>query len=179
MPAMARWPGVIQPGQLVGDIIHETDLFTTYFARLGGATENTPTDRIIDGIDQTALFLKDDTFSRRDYVFIYTGNILAATVKGRYKRAWVGEKPGLSGPLSSTSTPTREKKTPRWSRCSRPRECSTSLSSATNSGWRSIRIRGGPRFSAHRHRERAPGNQGRRSAARGSLETPVRSARHH
>ena len=96
VPAMAWWPGVIAPGQLVGDIIHATDLFTT-FARLGGATQSIPTDRIIDGIDQTALFLKGDTFSRRDYVFIYTGNILAATVKGRYKRHWVGEKPGLSG----------------------------------------------------------------------------------
>ena len=95
-PAMAWWPGTIAPGQTVGDIIHETDLFTT-FAHLGGATENIPTDRIIDGLDQTALFLKGDTFSRRDYVFIYTGNILAATVKGRYKRVWVGEKPGLSG----------------------------------------------------------------------------------
>ncbi|MGA8825732.1 MAG: sulfatase-like hydrolase/transferase, partial [Pseudolabrys sp.] len=96
VPAMVWWPGVIAPGQTVGDIIHETDLFTT-FAHLAGATANIPTDRIIDGVDQSALFLKGDTFSRRDYVFIYTGNILAATVKGRYKRAWVGENPGLSG----------------------------------------------------------------------------------
>jgi Sulfatase len=66
-------------------------------ARLGGAAQNVPTDRIIDGVDQTALFLKGDTFSRRDYVFVYTGPILAATVKGRYKRVWVGKKPGLSG----------------------------------------------------------------------------------
>jgi arylsulfatase A-like enzyme len=96
VPAMAWWPGVIAQGQTVGDIIHETDLFTT-FARMAGATEYIPTDRIIDGIDQTTLFLKGDTFSRRDYVFIYTGTTLAATVKGRYKRVWVGEKPGLSG----------------------------------------------------------------------------------
>jgi arylsulfatase len=96
VPAMAWWPGMIGPGQTVGDIIHETDLFTT-FAHFAGATENIPTDRIIDGIDQTALFLKGDTFSRRDYVFIYTGNVLAATVKGRYKRHWVGEQPGLPG----------------------------------------------------------------------------------
>ena len=68
VPAMAWWPGVIAPGQTVGDIIHETDLFTT-FARLGGAMEHVPTDRIIDGVDQTALFLKGDTFSRRDYVY--------------------------------------------------------------------------------------------------------------
>jgi arylsulfatase len=96
VPAIAWWPGMITPGQTVGDIIHATDLFTT-FARLGGATDNIPTDRVIDGIDQTALLLEGDTHSRRDYVYIYTGPILAATVKGRYKRVWVGEKPGLSG----------------------------------------------------------------------------------
>ena len=56
VPAMAWWPGVIAPGQTVGDIIDETDLFTT-FARLGNtADQYVPTDRIIDGVDQTALF---------------------------------------------------------------------------------------------------------------------------
>ena len=97
VPAIAWWPGVIEPGQVVGDIIHETDLFTT-FANLGGATEHIPTDRVIDGVDQTAVFLEGDTHSRRDYVHIYTGPILAATVKGRYKKHWAGSKPGLSGP---------------------------------------------------------------------------------
>lgn len=96
VPAMAWWPGTIAAEQTVGDIIHETDLFTT-FAHLAGAMDHIPTDRIIDGVDQTALFLNGDTFSRRDYVFIYTGDVLAATVKGRYKRVWVGEHPGLSG----------------------------------------------------------------------------------
>ena len=96
-PAMARWPGVIEPGQVVGDIIHITDLFTT-FARLGGALDAVPTDRIIDGIDQTSLFLNGDTHSRRDYVTIYTGPVLAALVKGRYKRHLIGAQPGLSGP---------------------------------------------------------------------------------
>jgi len=97
VPAIAWWPGVIEPGQIVGDIIHETDLFTT-FARLGGATKHIPRDRIIDGVDQTALILEGDTHSRRDYVHIYTGPLLAATVKGRYKKHWAGAKPGLSGP---------------------------------------------------------------------------------
>ncbi len=94
--AHARWPGVIEPGQIVGDIIHETDLFTT-FANLAGAKQYIPTDRIIDGVDQTAIFLEGDTQSRRDYVFIYTGDQLAATVKGRYKRDWRNATPGLSG----------------------------------------------------------------------------------
>jgi arylsulfatase len=88
VPAFAWWPGVIAPGQLVGDIIDCTDLFTT-FARIAGATENIPTDRIIDGIDQTSLLLNGDTFSRRDYIHIYTGTTLAATVKGRFKRHWL------------------------------------------------------------------------------------------
>ena len=96
VPAMAWWPGVIEPGQTVGDIIHETDLFTT-FATLAGASQYIPRDRIIDGIDQTSLLLNGDSFSRRDYVHIYTGPLYAATVKGHFKRHWLGELPGLSG----------------------------------------------------------------------------------
>lgn len=94
--AHARWPGVIKEGQIIGDIIHETDLFTT-FANIAGAKKYIPTDRIIDGVDQTSLLLNGDGESRRDYVFIYTGNQLAATVKGRYKRDWRNAVPGLSG----------------------------------------------------------------------------------
>ena len=94
--AHARWPGVIKEGQIIGDIIHETDLFTT-FAHIAGAKQYIPTDRIIDGVDQTALLLEGDSNSRRDYVFIYTGDQLAATVKGRYKRDWRNAIPGLSG----------------------------------------------------------------------------------
>jgi arylsulfatase len=87
---------VIAPNQIVGDIIHVTDLYTT-FANLAGAKKYIPTDRIVDGVDQTSLFFNGDANSRRDAVHIYTGDILAATVKGRFKRRWTGELPGLSG----------------------------------------------------------------------------------
>lgn len=90
--AAALWPGVIQPGQVVGDMIHLVDLFTT-FARLASATQFIPTDRIIDGIDQTALLMKGDTNGRRDYNFIYAGPTLAATVKDQYKMHWVSDDP--------------------------------------------------------------------------------------
>lgn len=89
VPAFAYWPGMIEPNQAVGDIVHVTDLYTT-FSRFAGAKQHIPTDRIIDGIDQTALLLNGDTHSRRDYVFIYAGHQLGATVKGRYKRHWIG-----------------------------------------------------------------------------------------
>jgi arylsulfatase len=94
VPAFAWWPGTIEPGQIVGDIIHVTDLFTT-FARLGGALEHVPTDRVIDGIDQTSLLLNGDTHGRRDYVFVYKGTDLAATIKGHFKRDWYIGKPGM------------------------------------------------------------------------------------
>jgi len=89
VPAFAWWPGVIEQGQVVGDIVHVTDLYTT-FARLAGATKHIPTDRVVDGLDQTAVFLNGDTHGRRDFVFIYSGHELGATVKGRYKRHWIG-----------------------------------------------------------------------------------------
>ena len=95
VPAMAVWPGVIESEQIVGDMLHVTDLFTT-FARLGGATKYIPRDRVIDGVDQTSLFLNGDGHSRRDYVMIYVGPNLAAGVKGRFKRDWKNATPGLS-----------------------------------------------------------------------------------
>jgi arylsulfatase len=96
VPCIAYWPGTIAPGQIVGDSVHITDLFTT-FASLGGATQYIPTDRVIDGVDQSAVLFKGDSFSRRDYVMIYQGPNLAAAVKGRFKRHWAGAPAGLSG----------------------------------------------------------------------------------
>lgn len=89
--AQAYWPGMIKP-QLAGDIIHISDLFTT-FARLGGNTKGIPRDRVIDGVDQTSLLLNGDTNSRRDHVFVYAGPTLGATVKGNYKRHWISSDP--------------------------------------------------------------------------------------
>ena len=82
--AFVRWPGMIGEHEIVGDTVHVTDLFTS-LARLGGASDKIPTDRIIDGVDQTALMLEGETHGRRDYVFIYSGNSLKAVVKEQYK----------------------------------------------------------------------------------------------
>jgi arylsulfatase len=82
--AFARWPGMIEEDSIVSDIVHVADLFTS-IARLGGATDKIPTDRVIDGVDQTALMLEGETHGRRDHVFIYSGNSLKAVVKEQYK----------------------------------------------------------------------------------------------
>lgn len=94
--AFAQWDGMIEAGEVIGDMITVHDLFTT-FAKLGGATKYIPTDRIIDGIDQTAVFLEGDGNSRRDYYHVYTGPLHAATIKQQYKRVWLGDHPGLVG----------------------------------------------------------------------------------
>lgn len=95
--AFARWPGMIEADSIAADIVHVADLFTS-IARLGGATEKIPTDRVIDGVDQTALMLEGETHGRRDYVFIYSGNSLKAIVKEQYKLnvPGAGENPILA-----------------------------------------------------------------------------------
>lgn len=82
--AFIRWPGMIEADSIVGDIVHVTDLFTT-LARFAGAENGIPTDRLIDGVDQSALVLEGETHGRRDYVFIYSGNTLEQVVKERFK----------------------------------------------------------------------------------------------
>ena len=82
--AFVRWPGMIEADSIVGDIVHIVDLFTS-LARFGGAMDKIPTDRIIDGVDQSALMLVGETHGRRDHVFIYQVDKLAAIVKEQYK----------------------------------------------------------------------------------------------
>jgi arylsulfatase len=82
--AFFRWPGVIKENAIARDIVHVSDLYTT-FARLGQASKYIPRDRVIDGIDQTALLLKGENHGRRDYVYIYEGPVLRSIVKREFK----------------------------------------------------------------------------------------------
>ena len=106
--AFARWPGVIEAGSAAGDIIHVTDLFTT-FARLGQATEYIPRDRVIDGVDQTALLLKGEQHGRRDYVYIYENEILRSIVKNEFKMHMpIPGVPGAAAPAYNLYRDPRE-----------------------------------------------------------------------
>ena len=90
--AFVRWPDMIDADSIVADIVHVSDLFTT-LARFGGAEDEIPTDRVIDGVDQSALMLIGETHGRRDHVMIYSGNTLEAVVKEQFKLMPV-PKPG-------------------------------------------------------------------------------------
>ncbi|MEH6617409.1 MAG: sulfatase-like hydrolase/transferase [Porticoccus sp.] len=82
--AFVSWPGMIEDDTIVSDIVHVTDLFTT-LSRFAGAEDKIPTDRLIDGVDQSALMLIGETKGRRDHVMIYSGNALEAVVKEHLK----------------------------------------------------------------------------------------------
>ena len=96
--AFARWPGVIEPGSIIGDMLFVGDLYTT-FARIAGNTKGIPRDRVVDGVDQTAVFLKGDTHGRRDYMHLYEMDQLRSTVKQQMKMHWPGPgtNPALAG----------------------------------------------------------------------------------
>ncbi len=97
VPAMAWWPGMIEPGQDPDDFWHVTDLFTTA-ARLAGATDKIPSDRVTDGVDQTALFLLGEGHSRRNFIAHYSGAELGAIRYEDFKvhiKAAHGGLPGM------------------------------------------------------------------------------------
>ena len=90
VPAIAWWPGMIEPGQDPLDFFHVVDLHTTA-ARLAGALDKIPNDRVTDGVDQTALFLLGEGHSRRNYMFHYSGAALGAV---RYQNFKIVLPPG-------------------------------------------------------------------------------------
>lgn len=106
--AFIRWDGVIDAESAAGDIIHVSDLFTT-FARLGQATRFIPRDRVIDGVDQTALLLEGEGNSRRDYVYIYEGPVLRSIVKQEFKMHMPAPGvPGAAAPVFNVLRDPRE-----------------------------------------------------------------------
>jgi arylsulfatase A-like enzyme len=68
-PFIIRWSGHVPAGRVSNEIVHEADTFTT-LAKIAGAA--VPTDRPIDGVDQTDFLLgKSDKSSREGFpVFV-------------------------------------------------------------------------------------------------------------
>jgi arylsulfatase len=95
VPAIAWWPGIIEPLQINADLLQVTDMYTTA-ARIGGAMGEIPTDRVIDGLEQSS-YLMATTPSRREYIFHYSGPVVGAIRLGQYKRHMAAAHGGLPG----------------------------------------------------------------------------------
>lgn len=84
VPAMIRWPGHIPAGRVNDAIVATLDVLPT-FAALAGATSKVPTDRAIDGVNQSDLFLgKSQSGAREDFLYFENGNFQAVR-KGPWK----------------------------------------------------------------------------------------------
>lgn len=84
--AFIRWPGMIEADGIINNIIHVSDIYTT-LARFAGAEGAIPGDRLVDGVDQSAAILLDETKGRRDHVIVYSIASPKAIIKEHLKLA--------------------------------------------------------------------------------------------
>ena len=94
VPSLAWWPGMIEPNQDPLDLFQITDWFTTII-RLAGGMDEIPTDRVIDGIDQSGLLLLGEGKGRRDFIFHYNRDSLEAVRKDQIKLNLKPRNPGF------------------------------------------------------------------------------------
>jgi len=89
-PFMARWPGRVPAGRVSNEIVALLDLFPT-LAKIAGA--RVPDDRVIDGVDQTALLRGESDASAREAVLFFSGRTLLAVKWRRFKIFLTGDDP--------------------------------------------------------------------------------------
>ena len=82
VPCIIRWPGHVPKGR-VSDAIFSTVDFMPTIANLAGY--QVPEDRIIDGVDQTALLLGESHRGARDHHYYFCRNTLHGVRKGKWK----------------------------------------------------------------------------------------------
>lgn len=82
VPAIFRWPGQIEAGQTSDAIVSTLDVLPT-FAALAGTEP--PSDREIDGVNQTELLLGQDADGAREQFFYFDGPELQAVRVGPWK----------------------------------------------------------------------------------------------
>lgn len=84
VPAFVRWPGKVPAGLTSDAIVSTLDVLPT-FAAIAGASDKVPTDREIDGFDQTDLFLGKSFNGSRDHFFYFERDELQAVRQGNWK----------------------------------------------------------------------------------------------
>jgi arylsulfatase A-like enzyme len=82
VPCIVRWPGHIPAGRTSDALFASIDFLPT-FAKLTGFA--VPRDRIIDGVDQTALLLGQSDGGAREHFHYFSQNELHAVREGSWK----------------------------------------------------------------------------------------------
>ena len=82
MPAIAWWPGKIQPGRVTSQIASTMDIFVTA-AKIAGV--DLPTNVTIDGRDISPILFDVDAKTPHDFLFHYCSSRLMAVRHGPYK----------------------------------------------------------------------------------------------
>ncbi|MGH8766979.1 MAG: arylsulfatase, partial [Burkholderiales bacterium] len=85
VPFIVRWPGKIPADRVSNEMLQVTDLYTT-LAKLGGAA--IPTDRAVDGIDQSAFLLGKTEKSAREFIPVFQGSIGGSELYAIKWRKW-------------------------------------------------------------------------------------------
>jgi arylsulfatase A-like enzyme len=99
VPFIIRWPGNVPAGAVSNEIVHEVDTYTTLASLAGGQI---PTDRPIDGVDQSDFFLGRQEKSNREGFVAYCGPRLQAV-------KWRNWKVHFYDPEHQTAMKTGEK----------------------------------------------------------------------
>jgi len=84
VPGIAYWKGMIVPGRRSDGLFDLLDLFNTSLA-VAGIDNKIPSDRYIDGIDQSSFLLADRGQSRREFVWMWNQYDFAAVRFNEFK----------------------------------------------------------------------------------------------
>jgi len=100
VPCIVTWPDHIQPGQVTNEMVSGLDIYPT-LATLAGAAKRIPTDRPMDGVDQSALLLGKQETSNRDHILFFIQNDMYAMKWKQFKVHFkdVTQAPGATGQL--------------------------------------------------------------------------------
>lgn len=89
VPFIIRWPGRVPAGRVSNEIVHEVDTFAT-FAALAGT--DIPSDRAIDGVDQSDFLLGKSETSNREGFPVFVADRLEAVKWRNWKVVFYEEQ---------------------------------------------------------------------------------------
>jgi arylsulfatase len=102
VPFLIRWPGKIPAQTVSNEIVHEMDLMPT-LAKIVGA--KVPTDRIIDGVDQSDFIIGKRAKSERESIVVYVGKEIFGVKWRNWKMMNKELSTGFGVPIQESRVP--------------------------------------------------------------------------